>query len=268
MIFGTAIARRRREPAKRATDTLTGIVMAVVLALSSGCSEANLTVAVASNFTAPMRALMDRFQTQTGIRVDVAYGSSGKLFAQIQHGAPYQVFLSADQSKPEALLQAGHGVEGTAFTYAVGQLALWSPDPEKVDDQGAILASGDFRQLAIANPRLAPYGQAAQDVLRHLGLLKRYHARLVMGENIAQTFQFVDSGNAELGFVAVSQIMQDGKVTKGSAWLVPHALYSPIRQDALLLQDSESARALLEFLQTPESRALIESFGYQTEAGH
>ena len=225
-----------------------------------------LTVAVASNFTAPMKDIAAAFEQKTGHTLRLAFGSSGKFYAQIRHGAPFQVFFSADSGKPEALEEAGLAVAGSRFTYAFGRLALWSADKNLVNGSSAVLERGDYRKLALANPRLAPYGAAAVEVLRNLGLEQATKSRWVQGENIAQTYQYVASGNAELGFVALSQIQHQGRVERGSAWIVPAALYQPIRQDAVLLAGGESspaARALLDFVRGEQGRAIIESYGYQ-----
>lgn len=224
-------------------------------------------VAVASNFTAPMTELAQRFEAESGHTVRLAFGSSGRFFAQISNGAPYQVFLSADQDKPRRLEESGLAVSGSRFTYAFGRLALWSGDADRVVT-GPEALSADFNRLALANPRLAPYGQAAVQVLESLQLRDATESRWVQGENIAQAFQFVQSGNADLGFIALSQLMVDGSLEKGNAWLVPRELYSPIRQDAVLIQQAESCQAcaeLLRFLNSSSTQRIIESFGYTVE---
>ncbi|MAR93228.1 MAG: molybdate ABC transporter substrate-binding protein [Pseudomonadota bacterium] len=236
-----------------------------LLFISPLVAAEQITIAVASNFTGPMEQIVARFQQQTGHQVRLSFGSSGKFFAQIQHHAPFQAFFSADQAKPRALEQAGLAVPGSRFTYAVGALVLWSADPERVDKAGRVLARGDFKRLALANPKLAPYGAAAVQTLAHLGLAESTRPRWVKGENISQTYQFVSSGNAELGFVALSQVMQRGEVRGGSHWRVPAEYHAPIRQDAVLLQrgaDSDAARALLDFVQGPEARSIMAAFGY------
>lgn len=235
-----------------------------VLALSARSAE-DIHVAVASNFTAPMNDIVEAFERNSDHHVVLSFGASGKFYAQIRNGAPFQVFLSADQAKPQALVQEGWTVESTRFTYALGALALWSRDPGLVDPQGRILNEGNFNKLALANPRLAPYGVAAVEVLENLELVEETRSRWVRGENIAQTYQFVYTGNAEVGFVALSQVIQNGKLKGGSAWLVPPDRHSPIRQDAVLLKrgaDSEGARALWRFLQSDTARGIIESYGY------
>ena len=225
-------------------------------------------VAVASNFSGAMKSLVEQFEYQTEHDVVLSFGSSGKMLAQIQNGAPYDVFLSADQAKPMALEASGEALQDTRFTYAIGALALWSSDADLIDQSPAALLSGQFNKLALANPKLAPYGYAASEVLNAMGLTESTQAHWVMGENISQTYQFVASGNADLGFVALSQIMNNGAVTNGSSWLVPKSLYHPIRQDAVLLkrgQDNLAAKDLLAFLKSPAAIETIHRFGYETE---
>ena len=222
-------------------------------------------VAVAANFDGPLAALTPGFGAATGHRVQVSPGATTRLATQIASGAPYQVLLAADTETPARLVADGMAVPGSAFTYAVGHLVLWSADPKTVDPQGAVLASGQFKHLAIANPKLAPYGQAALDVLRARGLEATLQDRLVMAENIAQAYQFVLTGNAELGFVALSQLMVPGKPMAGSAWRVPASLHRPIRQDAVLLKAGAgrpAALALLAYLKTPAAQAVIGAHGY------
>lgn len=224
-----------------------------------------LSVAVAANFTAPMKAIAARFEQDTGHKLQLAFGSSGKFFAQIQNGAPFQVFLSADSNKPAKLEAKGMTQAGSRFTYAVGSLVLWSADPALVDARAAVLSTGHFKHLALANPKLAPYGAAAQETMQQLGVWNKLQTRFVQGENIAQTYQFVASGNAELGFVALSQVMQDGKISRGSAWQVPSAMHRPIRQDAVILskgQGNAAATALMAYLKSPVAEKIITSYGY------
>lgn len=224
-----------------------------------------LSVAVASNFTAAMRQLSDEFEETTGHTLNVSYGSSGKFYAQIRHGAPFQVFLSADQTKPEALIKAGLVTPANRFTYAVGALALWSSKSDVVDENGEVLRLGHFNKLALANPLLAPYGAAALDVLRHLSLENATRNSWVMGENIAQTYQFVSTGNADIGFVAVSQIVENGLLKSGSTWIVPPKFYRPIKQDAVLLNSgvhNVAAKEFIAFLQSEKARTIIRTFGY------
>ena len=221
-------------------------------------------MAVASNFTTPMKVLAAEFERASSHRVKLAFGSSGKLYAQIKNGAPFQVLFSADQAKPIALEEAGLAVPGSRFTYAIGALALWSP---RADLSEAAVRRRLSGKLALANPRLAPYGVASIEVLANLELEEKTRANWVRGENIAQTFQFVDSGNADVGFVALSQVMEKGEIKKGSAWIIPPKLYRPIRQDAVLLssaKDNSAAYELLKFMRGPKAKNIIHSFGYLT----
>jgi molybdate transport system substrate-binding protein len=222
-------------------------------------------VAVAANFAAPMEKIAAEFARDTGNKALVSSGGSGKLYAQIKNGAPFEVFLSADEATPAKLEKEGLGVAGSRFPYAFGRLVLWSPKPGYVDPQGSILEQGKFRHLAIANPKLAPYGRAAQEVLEKQGVWQVLQPRLVFGENITQTHQFVSSGNAELGFVALSQIQPDRAERQGSFWLVPQALHAPLRQDAILLargNGKTAAEQLLKYLKSDKATAIIKRYGY------
>lgn len=242
----------------------------MVGALFAACATAavagEVQVAVAANFAAPMQRIADEFERETGHRVRAAFGATGKFYAQIRNGAPFEVLLSADAATPARLEEEGAAVAGTRFPYAFGRLVLWSARAGVVDEQGMVLKEGAFRYLAIANPRIAPYGAAAMQVLRRLGVADAIVPQLVTGENIAQTHQFVASGNAELGFVALSQVWSEGRLAGGSAWRVPPELHEPIRQDAVLLargRDNPAARALLEFLHGERAAAIVRSYGYE-----
>ncbi len=236
------------------------------LVLLTGVARADeVQVAVAANFTAPMNAIAAEFAKDTGHKANLAFGSSGKFYAQIKNGAPFQVFLSADDEKPAKLEQEGMTVPGSRFTYAIGTLVLWSAKPGFVDAKGEVLKKGNFAHLAIASPKLAPYGVAAVETMEKLGLMANVQPKLVQGENIAQTQQFVITGNAELGFVALSQVMKDGKVSEGSAWVVPANLHTPIRQDAVILANGKgnaAAEALMKYLKSAKAAAIIKSYGY------
>lgn len=237
----------------------------VLLTALQPAGAAEVLVAVASNFAAPMGRLSEAFSAATGHTVKLSSGATGKLYSQIVAGAPFEVLLSADDETPARLAAEGHAVAATRFTYATGRLVLWSATPGLVDAQGAVLAGAAFRHLAIANPRTAPYGRAAMEVLRARGLADALTPRLVTGESIAQAYQFVATGNAELGFVALSQLRLPGQPAAGSSWLVPTALHGDIRQDAVLLKAGENnpaARALLEYLKSEPARARIRAFGY------
>ncbi len=248
---------------KIAPQLLAALVLGTVFAGSAHADE--VQVAVAANFTAPMKTIAADFEKATGHKAQLAFGATGKFYAQIRNGAPFEILLAADDETPARLEREGAAVAGTRFTYAIGQLALWSAKPGVVDDKAEVLKKGAFKHLSIANPRLAPYGAAAVETLTRLGLLGSLESKFVQGENIAQTFQFVSSGNAELGFVALSQIYEDGKLKSGSAWIVPGNLHSPIRQDAIVLakgKDNPAAAALMEFLKGEKARAVIRSYGY------
>ncbi len=223
-----------------------------------------IRIAVASNFAVAIKRLASDFEVDTGHKVALIFGSSGKHYAQIRNGAPFEVFFSADTRRPELLENEGITLPGSRFTYARGKVVLWSPKTGYVDDKGEVLEKGGFAYLAIANPGLAPYGKAAEEVLKALGLWERLEAKLVRGENIGQAFQFVNSGNAELGFVAFSQLRQPGHTAGGSWWQVPQILYTPVDQQAVLLKENPVARAFLSFVRSDESRALIREFGYAT----
>ncbi|MCG2577014.1 molybdate ABC transporter substrate-binding protein [Dechloromonas sp. XY25] len=223
------------------------------------------TVAVAANFTAPMQKIAGEFERASGHKLKLAFGSTGKLYAQIVNGAPYDVLLSADDEIPARLEKEGLGIPGSRFTYAIGRLVLWSPLEGKVDAEGKVLRDKNIQHLAIANPKTAPYGQAAVEMLQSNGLLASLEGKFVQGENIAQTFHFVQSGNAELGFVALSQVWKDGRISAGSGWVVPAIQHQPIRQDALLLSragGNPAARAMLDYLRGPAARQIIKAYGY------
>jgi len=240
-------------------------VLGVSALLLAGARADEVSVAVAANFTAPMQKIARMFEQDTGHRATLSFGSTGKFYAQIANGAPFGVLLAADDATPGKIGREGLGDPATRFTYAIGRLVLWSRQPGYVDAEGRVLARSDWKHLAIANPKLAPYGLAAQQTLDKLGLAAQVQPRVVQGENIGQTFQFAASGNAELGFVALSQVTEDGKLREGSAWVVPAALHGPIRQDAIVLkpgQGSPAAAALVQYLRGDKARAVIQSYGY------
>ncbi len=221
-----------------------------------------LNVAVASNFQAPMQALAERFGQDSGHQLVLMAGSTGKHYAQIINGAPVDLFFAADDTRPPRLEAEGYAVPGSCFTYALGRLVLWSRQPGLVDARGEVLGSENYTHLAIANPTLAPYGAAAQAVLEARGLWQSVQARLVRGENIAQTYQFVFSGSAELGFIAASQLHADGS-PQGSWWIVPAGLHAPIRQQAVIVRDGTAARQFMQFVQSPAAHAIIRAYGYE-----
>lgn len=238
------------------------IVLLALLAPGAACAG-EVKVAVAANFTAPAREIAARFKARTGHTAVLSFGASGQIYAQVVNGAPFEVFLSADRERPERLEAEGLAAPGTRFTYAVGRLVLYSRTPGLVDGRGAVLGGAGWRKLAIADPKTAPYGEAALEVLRARGLLSAVEPRLVQGGSITQTFQFVGSGAAELGFVAASQVTS---VRGGSRWLVPAQLHAPIVQQAVLLRagaGDPAARAFLDFLKGREARAIIRRAGYE-----
>jgi molybdate transport system substrate-binding protein len=238
------------------------LALGATLAVHAG----EVQVAVAANFIGPMKALAADFEKATGHKAVLASGATGKFYAQIQSGAPFDVFLAADDETPAKLDKEGATVPGSRFTYATGKLVLWSAKPDLVDAKGEVLKSGQFAHIALAAPKLAPYGAAAVETMTRLGVLARLEPKFVQGESIGQTFGFVSSGNAELGFVALTQVWENGKLKSGSAWIVPAELHGPIRQDAVLLargKDNAAAVALIAFLKSDAAKAVIRSFGYE-----
>lgn len=233
---------------------------------SAAPHAAEVQVAVAANFAGPLGRIGEGFTAATGHVLKVSAGPTGKFYTQIVSGAPFEVLIAADDETPKKLIDEGHALAGSNFTYAVGQLVLWSAQPGRVDERGAVLAGDGYARLAIANPKIAPYGKAALEVLQALGLSARATPRLVTGDSIAQAYQFVASGNAEIGFVALSQVAVPGKPSVGSMWRVPQSMYGEIRQDAVLLKAGEgnaAARALLDYLRGADARAVIQSYGYR-----
>ncbi|MCF6215883.1 MAG: molybdate ABC transporter substrate-binding protein [Emcibacter sp.] len=224
---------------------------------------AEINIAAASNFAGPIKMIIADFERKTGHRANLTLGASGRFYAQINHGAPFQVFLSADRLKPAALEASGMGL--SRFTYAIGRLALWSANDTLIQGNSKILEKGAFRKIALASPKLAPYGKAAIDVLCALGLKEILSPKFVRGENIAQTYQFVATGNADLGFVSLSQITEKGKLRAGSVWMIPQELHSPIQQDAILLKsamNNQAAIAFMHYLKSGSARDIIRDFGY------
>jgi molybdate transport system substrate-binding protein len=225
-----------------------------------------VNVAVAANFASPMKIIAQAFERETGHKAVLSFGATGQLYAQIRHGAPFSILLAADELTPAKIEKESLGVAGTRLTYAIGQLILWSKNPGRVDEHGEILKKGSFNKLAIANPKLAPYGSAAIEVLNHLGVMSQIKPKIVEGANIAQTFQFVFSENADLGLIALSQVYENGKLKQGSGWIVPTSLHSPIKQDAILLnsgRDNAAALALMKYLQSDAAKRVIQHFGYE-----
>jgi molybdate transport system substrate-binding protein len=241
-------------------------LLSCLLLLLAGTVHADeVQVAVAANFTAPMQKIAAEFLRDTGHKAQLAFGATGKFYAQITNGAPFEVFLSADDETPARLEKEGHAIAGSRYTYAVGRLVLWSAQEGKVDAQSEILKRGAIRRLALANPKTAPYGAAAVETMQKLDVLAQLQPAFVQAENIAQAYQFVGTGNAELGFVALSQVWQDGKLSGGSGWIVPASLHQPIRQDAVLLgrgSGKPAAAALLDYLRGDKARRIIKAYGY------
>jgi molybdate transport system substrate-binding protein len=241
------------------------LLLAFTLSVATSVRAEDVQVAVAANFTVPMEKIAEGFAKDTGHKAVLAFGATGKFYAQIKNGAPFEVLLGADDTTPTKLEQEGSAVRGSHFTYAIGKLVLWSAKPGVVDAKGEVLRKGNFAHIALANPKTAPYGAAAVEALTKLKLLDAWTPKFVLGENITQAYQFVSSGNAELGFVALSQVIKDGKITEGSAWIVAPDLYSPLRQDAVVLipgKGKPGAAALMEYLKGAKAKAVIQSFGY------
>ena len=234
----------------------------MVTCCSGSIAADEIKIAVATNFAAAMNDIVERFEQRSAHTVLVSSGSTGNHYAQIKNGAPFEAFFSADSERPRLLENEGNAVAGSRFLYAVGRLVLWSPEPGYVDDQGRVLEAGEFRRLSIANPQLAPYGAAAREILIARGLWERLMPRLATGQDIGQAYAFVQTRNAELGFVALAQLRQPGKQIEGSYWLVPESLHRPIAQEAVLLRDVPAARAFLEFVKGAEAREVIRSYGY------
>ncbi|MEQ7918317.1 molybdate ABC transporter substrate-binding protein [Xanthomonas sp. WHRI 1810A] len=246
--------------------TLTSLALAVAVCSAGSALADEVQVAVAANFTAPIQALARDFEQDTGHKLVASFGATGQFYTQIKNGAPFEVFLAADDTTPAKLEQENETVKGSRFTYAVGTLALWSAKEGYVDDKGDVLKKNAYQHLSIANPKAAPYGLAATQVLDKLGLTDATKPKIVEGQSIAQAYQFVSTGNAELGFVALSQVYKDGKLNSGSAWIVPANLHEPIKQDAVILnkgKDNPAAKALMDYLKGPKAAAVIKSFGYQ-----
>lgn len=249
----------------RKLNLLAAVCALLLGSVAGSVSAGEVNAAVAANFTAPVQQIVEQFQKETGHTVKLSFGSSGKFYAQIKEGAPFDVFLAADEKNPKLLEQDGLAVADSRFVYALGKLVLWSAKPGFVDDKGAVLGAGNYGKIAYADPKLAPYGLAAQEALQKMNLWDKVQSKLVTGESIAQTYQFAASGNAELAFIALSQITKDGKITEGSWWIVPADMHSPIKQAAVQLtaaKDKAAAQAFLKFLKSEKAVAIIRSFGY------
>lgn len=242
---------------------LVRLAAALVAVWSGGKAlAAETNVAVAANFTEAAKEIAVAFNRKTGHDVVLSFGSSGQFYSQITQDAPFQILLSADEERPKKLVEDGLAVPESRFTYAIGKLVLWSKTPDYVKGEETLKA-GAFSKLAIANPAAAPYGAAAVETLKALKIYETLQSKIVQGNTITQAFQFVDTGNAELGFIALSQLAGN---TGGSRWLVPQALYTPIRQDAVLLKKgvgNEAATAFMAFLRGPDAGAIIDKYGYE-----
>ncbi len=263
----SALRTSRRASASRWMARLAAV--SLVLGFSSVADAAVIRLGVASNFARTMAVLVHRFEQGSEHRALISAGSTGKFYAQIKNGAPFDLFFAADAKRPLRLEREGDGVPGSRFTYAIGRVVLWSTKPEMVDATGQVLARGGFGKLAIANPLTAPYGLAAQQAMRRLGVWASSESHLVRGENIAQTYQFVASGNADLGFVALSQVTAKG-VLGGSSWRLPEDLHQPIEQQVILLRNArqpEAAKAFLAYLRGAEARRILQRFGYGVPPG-
>ena len=234
--------------------------------LSQFSYATTLEIAVASNFAAPAQQIARQFELQTKIQVSISSAATGVLANQIRNGAPYKIFLAADQTTPKTLIDAGYAVASSQFTYAQGQLVLWSANPHLIDNSSQVLTTGNFKYLAIANPKLAPYGAAGYQTLNKLGLTQHLQSKIVNGDNISNTYQYVASGNAQLGFVAMAQIMQNGKISQGSYWIVPQTISPLIKQDVVILKPGASdpnAQKFLNFMRSESALTILKAYGYR-----
>ena len=240
------------------------LLMVALSTLPSQSLAQEIKIAVASNFKDAIISLAKRFQMSTDHKVTLIFGSTGKHYAQIKHGAPFDVFFAADVRRPQLLEEEGIAVPDSRFTYAIGKIVLWSPKDGYIDLETSILQKANFRHLAIANPKLAPYGKAAKEILLRLNLWERLSNKIVRGENIAQAYQFIKTNNAQIGFVAYSQIKRPNQEFTGSLWEVPQSLYTPIEQQAVLLNSNKATRDFIAFVQSKEALKLIRDYGYDT----
>ena len=242
------------------------IVLAASWLLAACVNAAEIKVAVAGNFAQPMKDIATEFEKDTGHKLSLTQGATGKFYAQITNGAPFEVFLSADDETPGKLVKEGKAVSGTQFTYAIGRLVLWSPDEKLVDQGGAILKTDRFKFIAIANAKVAPYGRAAVQTMQKLGVLSTIEPRVVQGESITQTHQFVTTGNAQLGFVALSQVWENNRIKVGSGWIIPEEMHEQLRQDIVLLnpgKESIAANIFVNYLKSDKAKKIIERYGYK-----
>jgi molybdate transport system substrate-binding protein len=247
------------------TQTIVSALLASLLLVVPTVRADEITVAVAANFTAPFNRIAAEFEKDTGHKLLSSYGSTGKFYAQIKNGAPFELLLAADDETPARLIRENAADQATQYSYAIGKLVMWSPKPGVVDAAGEVLKRGGFERIALTNPKLAPYGAAAVETMKAMGVFDSLSPKFVTAETVIQAHQFISSGNSPLGFVALSQVQKDGQID-GSAWVVPANLYTPIRQDAVLLTPGKGkpgAAALLTYLQSPKVQALIKSYGYE-----
>ncbi len=242
------------------------MLLAVAAIFSSSVNAAEINVAVAANFTAPMKDLAAMYEKDTGNKILASYGATGAFYAQIKNGAPYQILFAADAKTPAKIVKEGLGAEGTNKAYAFGKLVLWSDTPNFVQDNKNFILSDKVNKIAVANPKLAPYGEAAYQTMTAWGNLDKAKDKFVTGDNIGKTFQYAKTGNAQVGFVALSQVYKDGKMTSGSGWVIPADLYQPIRQDVVVLNPGKGNKDVADFLKyietNPQAKKLIESYGY------
>jgi len=244
------------------------LTLTAALALSAAAQAEVVQIAVAANFTAPARALAEIFARTTGHEAKLSFGATGAFYTQIKNGAPFDILLAADDERPIRLEKEGDTVPGSRFTYTIGQLVLWSAKPGFVDGEGAVLKGGNFNKIAIANPKLAPYGAAAVETMDKLGLAAALTPKLVTGESIGQTYNFIATGNAELGFVALAQVLDGGKMKSGSMWVVPAKYHAPIIQDAAILKRAAAnpaAKAWMALMRSPNTQDFIRSYGYEVK---
>ncbi len=244
------------------------LTLTAALALSAAAQAEVVQIAVAANFTAPARALAEIFARTTGHEAKLSFGATGAFYTQIKNGAPFDILLAADDERPIRLEKEGDTVPGSRFSYAIGQLVLWSAKPGFVDGEGAVLKGGNFNKIAIANPKLAPYGAAAVETMDKLGLAAALTPKLVTGESIGQTYNFIATGNAELGFVALAQVLDGGKLKSGSMWVVPAKYHAPIIQDAVILKRAAAnpaAKAWMALMRSPNTQDFIRSYGYEVK---
>ena len=244
------------------------LTLTAALALSAAAQAEVVQIAVAANFTAPARALAEIFARTTGHEAKLSFGATGAFYTQIKNGAPFDILLAADDERPIRLEKEGYTVPGSRFTYAIGQLVLWSAKPGFVDGEGAVLKGGNFNKIAVANPKLAPYGAAAVETMDKLGLAAALTPKLVTGESIGQTYNFIATGNAELGFVALAQVLDGGKLKSGSMWVVPAKYHAPIIQDAVILKRAAAnpaAKAWMALMRSPNTQDFIRSYGYEVK---